>query len=29
MTLWEITQEFLSLASYIEEAGREATDEMM
>lgn len=29
MTLWEITQEFLSLASYIEEAGGEATDEMM
>jgi len=28
-TLWEITQEFLSLASYIEEAGGEATDEMM
>jgi len=29
MTLWEITQEFLSLASYIEEAGGEATPEMM
>jgi hypothetical protein len=29
MTLWNITQEFLSLASYIEEAGGEATAEMM
>jgi hypothetical protein len=28
-TLWEITQEFLSLASIIEEAGGEATDELM
>jgi len=29
MTLWEITQEFLALASIIEEAGGEATDELM
>ena len=29
MTLWEITQEFLTLASLIEEAGGEATDEVM
>jgi hypothetical protein len=28
-TLWEITQEFLSLASLIEEAGGEATQEVM
>jgi hypothetical protein len=28
-SLWEITQEFLSLASMIEEAGGEATDELM
>lgn len=28
-TLWEITQEFLALASIIEEAGGEATDEIM
>jgi hypothetical protein len=28
-TLWEITQEFLTLASLIEEAGGEATDEVM
>lgn len=28
-TLWEITQEFLALASLIEEAGGEATDEVM
>jgi hypothetical protein len=28
-TLWEITQEFLSLASMIEEAGGEATDQVM
>ena len=27
--LWEITQEFLALASIIEEAGGEATDELM
>ena len=27
--LWEITQEFLALASLIEEAGGEATDEVM
>lgn len=27
--LWEITQEFLALASMIEEAGGEATDEVM
>ena len=27
--LWEITQEFLSLASMIEEAGGEATDQVM
>lgn len=27
--LWEITQEFLALASIIEEAGGEATDEVM
>lgn len=29
MNLWEITQEFLALASIIEEAGGEATDELM
>lgn len=29
MNLWEITQEFLALASIIEEAGGEATDEVM
>ena len=29
MNLWEITQEFLALASIIEEAGGEATDEIM
>lgn len=29
MNLWEITQEFLTLASMIEEAGGEATDEVM
>jgi hypothetical protein len=29
MNLWEITQEFLALASLIEEAGGEATDEVM
>ncbi len=28
-TLWNITQEFLALASIIEEAGGEATDELM
>lgn len=28
-TLWEITQEFLTLASIIEEAGGEATDELL
>ena len=28
-SLWEITQEFLSLASLIEEAGGEATDQVM
>jgi hypothetical protein len=28
-TLWNITQEFLSLASLIEEAGGEATDEVL
>ena len=28
-TLWEITQEFLALASLIEDAGGEATDELL